>query len=213
MTEIPLILKLKKKIHKDIAVAHDVIIKELYTVFGRAVLHGGTSIWRCYNGNRFSEDVDVYLLRDEKKLNDFFDGLKKKGFKTTKRKTTENSLFSSLDFKGVKVRFEVLFKNMEKNAVLRGYELSNGNVMTIYTLSPEDLIKEKIGAYLNRFKIRDLYDLFFLLRYVDKNKIQREIDNLIKNFKKPIDEKDLDALIIEGIVPSVDKMMDYINKG
>lgn len=59
--KIPLNLKLKRKIQKDIAYAQDIIIEELYTFFSTAVLHGGTAIWRCYNGNRFSEDIDFYI--------------------------------------------------------------------------------------------------------------------------------------------------------
>ena len=66
MTEIkiPLILKLKRAQQKEIAKAQDIIVNTLYEVFENAVLHGGTSIWRCYNGNRFSEDVDVYIVKD-----------------------------------------------------------------------------------------------------------------------------------------------------
>ena len=26
-----------------------------------ATLYGGTAIWRCYGGNRFSEDIHIYL--------------------------------------------------------------------------------------------------------------------------------------------------------
>ena len=43
------------------------IVETLYEIFDNAVLHGGTSIWRCYKGNRISEEVDVYLNRDLKK--------------------------------------------------------------------------------------------------------------------------------------------------
>ena len=80
MPQIPLILKLKKKAHKDIAEAQDIIIRELYTLFDKAVLHGGTSIWRCYGGNRFSEDIDVYIPNDQKRIDSLFEHLKKNGF-------------------------------------------------------------------------------------------------------------------------------------
>ncbi|MBM3309818.1 MAG: hypothetical protein FJY77_06125, partial [Candidatus Altiarchaeales archaeon] len=56
MTNIPLALRLKKQAHKKVAEAQDIIVRELYNVFDNAVLHGGTAIWRCYQGNRFSED-------------------------------------------------------------------------------------------------------------------------------------------------------------
>ena len=69
---IPLILRLKKSAHKDIAAAQDLIVSALYEVFNDSVLHGGTSIWRCYKGNRFSEDVDAYIPRDIYRVNSFF---------------------------------------------------------------------------------------------------------------------------------------------
>ena len=33
---------------------------------------------------------------------------------------------------------------------------------------------------------------------------------LIKEFKNPTDEKELRVLILEGLVPDVEKMLDYI---
>ncbi len=212
MVEIPLILKLKKQSHKEIAGAQDIVVKELYKVFDKAVLHGGTVIWRCYDGNRFSEDIDVYIPRDEKRINHFFKSLEEKGFVVKKKKIGENSLFSNLELNRTIVRFEALFKSFKRGS-LREYKTSDGNLITIYTLTPEELAKEKINAYLKRQKIRDLYDVFFLLRYIsDKKAISIELKNLIREFKKPVDEKELKVLIIEGIVPSTEKILEYIKR-
>lgn len=199
--------------HKDIARVQDIIVKEMYNMFDKAVLHGGTAIWRCYNGNRFSEDIDVYIHKDEKRINAFFENLKKKGFIINKKKIGEKSLFSRLVLNRTFVRFEALFKKPIPKGSLKEYEGADGNFITVYTLTPEELIKEKIEAYLRRLKIRDIYDVFFLLRYVkDKDKISKELKKLIKGFKKPIDEKELRILIIEGLVPNADKMLDYIKR-
>ena len=209
--EIPLILKLKKKVHKDIAKTQDLIVREIYNFFEGAVLHGGTSIWRCYDGNRFSEDIDVYLESKEK-IGDFFEFLKKRGFIIHKKKISENSLFSVLEFNEVTVRFEAIFKRSGKS-VIKEYKTSDGNFITIYTLTPEELVKEKIAAYLKRFKIRDLYDIFFLLRYVkDKDEVSKELKNLVKNFKNPPDGNELKILIIEGITPNINDMLNYIKR-
>ena len=206
---IPIILRLKKGIHKDIALAQDILIQELYNVFNDAVLHGGTAIWRCYKGNRFSEDLDLYLKRDLEKINLLFNNLNKRGFIIIKKKIGENSLYSELKNNRTSVRFEALFKKVD--GVLKEYETSEGNLITVYALTPEQLINEKIDAYSGRLKIRDLYDIFFLLRHVkDKGKISLKIKKLVKEFKKPIDENELKVLILEGIVPDVDKMLDYI---
>ncbi len=205
---IPLILKLKKLRHKEIAKAQDLIVEELYTVFNNAVMHGGTAIWRCYKGNRFSEDIDVYLTKNIEKLNILFSNLENKGFAIEKKKISENSLYSNLVFNGTAVRFEALFKNVE--GILKEYETAEGNLITIYTLGAEELIKEKINAYSERLKIRDLYDIFFLLRYADKSKVKLDIKKLLKQFKKPLDEQELKILILEGLTPDVEKMIQYL---
>lgn len=207
----PLILKLKKARHKEIARAQDLIVEELYKTFDKAVLHGGTSIWRCYQGNRFSEDVDVYLPRDLNKVNAFFENLEKKGFIIKKKKISENSIFSNLQLERLMVRFEAIFKKQEGS--LKEYETCEGNLITVYTLTPEELIKEKVNAYLNRYKIRDLYDIFFLLRYVKhKEEVEGDITRLLKHFKDPADKEDLKVLIITGLIPDVEKMLVYMKR-
>lgn len=210
MTKIPLKLRLKKVRHRKIAQAQDLVVKELYNLFNNAVLHGGTAIWRCYQGNRFSEDIDVYLSKKKQKINQLFQNLEKKGFTIKKKKFTQSSLYSKLDFQRITVRLEALFKKVDGE--LMDYETAEGNLITIYTLLPETLLKEKINAYLKRKKIRDLYDIFFLLKKVEKKKVKQQLRKLINNFTKPEDEKDLKALIIEGLVPSSKKMVNFIKR-
>ncbi len=211
MPEIPLILKLKKQQQKEIAIAQDIIMKEVYNVFERAVLHGGTAIWRVYKGNRFSEDIDAYIPKDEKKINTLFENLQKKGCIIYKKKISKNSLFSNIGLQKTSVRFEALFKKPLPKGFLQEYITVDGNAITVYTLLPSQLIKEKVEAYLKRLKIRDLYDIFFLLRYIEnKKEISQELKKLMENFKKPIDEKELRALIIEGIIPTTKEMLEYI---
>jgi len=211
MTDLPLILKLKKEIHKEIARAQDIIIEQLYKIFDKAVFHGGTSIWRCYRGNRFSEDIDIYIPRDKKKIDILFENLKEKGFIIHKKKVGERSLFSVLQINRIIVRLEAIYKSVKPE--IKEYELVDGNFITVFTLGPEELLKEKVDAYLSRRKIRDLYDVFFLLRYVKDNKeITLKLGKLIDNFKLPLDEKDLKILIIEGVVPDTDTMLRYIKR-
>ncbi len=211
MPNIPLVLRMKRAQHKEIAEAQDRMIEALYEVFPDAVLHGGTSIWRCYQGNRFSEDIDVYLAKDLKKVGFFFKLLEKKGFIVEKRKVGDHSIFSKIRWNNALVRFEVIFKKV--HASLKEYERIEGNFLTIYTLTPEELIQEKTAAYRGRLKIRDLYDIFFLLRYVqDSSKVKEVLSDLLMNFKSPVDGKDLRVLILEGIIPSVEKMIEYIKR-
>jgi len=211
MTTIPIILRLKTRERKEIAKAQDIIVKHIFDVFNDAVFHGGTAIWRCYSGNRFSEDIDVYLPNDKEKLNLVFETLKREGFTIEKKKISENSLFSTLRLNNISVRFEALFK--KTHGEIKDYEKAEGNFISVRCLEAEELIKEKVNAYLSRLKIRDLYDIFFLIKYVqDKNKIKNNLNELLTKFKNPKDEKDLNILVLEGLVPKVSDMLNYIGK-
>jgi predicted nucleotidyltransferase component of viral defense system len=208
---LPLILRLKKVGHKEIAQAQDILVNELYSYFPSAVLHGGTAIWRCYHGQRFSEDIDVYILKDEEKLDLFFQEMERKGFRITKRRIRENSLYSTLQWNRVEIRFEALF--IAKKGILKEYETAESNYITVYTLSPEALIEEKVAAYLNRLKVRDLYDIFFLLRFVsDKKSIASSLKRLLTNFCDPVDKHDLQILVLEGLIPTVEDMVTYMKR-
>jgi len=206
---IPLILRLRKAAHREIAKAQDLIVAALYEVFNDAVIHGGTSIWRCYQGNRFSEDVDVYIPRDVKKAERLFELFSKKGFVVEKKRIKENSIYSLLRLNDTQVRFEALFKVV--SGPIKEYETAEGNLLTVYALTPEELIREKAATYLKRQKIRDLYDIFFLLRYVKNiSQVRNVLKELISNFREPQDERELKVLLYEGLVPSVQKMLAYI---
>lgn len=202
-------LKLKRTVHKEIAQAQDLLVEELYKVFGNAVIHGGAAIWRCFKSNRFSEDIDVYIPKDIKEIDIFYKNIQKIGFSIVKKRIKQNSLFSVLKFNKSIVRFEAIFRKV--NGILKEYEEVNGNLFTVYTLSPEQLLEEKVRVYKKRRKVRDLYDIFFLLRFLEAAKeIRNQLENFIKEFKIPIDKNELKVLIIEGIVPNVEQMLNYI---
>ena len=57
---IPLANQLKKRQQVETAFLQDEIIRLVYLTTEEMVLHGGTAIWRCYSGKRFSEDLDLY---------------------------------------------------------------------------------------------------------------------------------------------------------
>jgi len=209
---IPLYQKLRKKSHKDIALAQDILIIELYKKFPDAVIHGGTAIWRCYGSNRFSEDVDIYLpkkYKNKETLEDFFEQLKASGLQLIKFKLTNDTLFSKLNYGEVEIRLEAVFKEVE--SVLKAFELTDGNSINVLTLSAENFILEKILAYKKRKMVRDLYDIYFLLSFVsDKEKINKKLKDFVENIEKPLDEKNLPALIISGVSPKVDEMIKVI---
>jgi predicted nucleotidyltransferase component of viral defense system len=212
MEKIPLQIRLKREISRKIAYAQDLIIKEVYAVFNKAVLHGGTAIWRCYYGKRFSEDLDFYFPRESKKIDLLFENLKRIGFEIKKKKVSERSLYSELELDRVSVRLEATFQKV--SGVICDYELSNGSFLSIYSLSTEDFLIEKSRTYLKRLKIRDLWDVFFLLKNIQDREINKikEIGDLIKEYKKPVDEENLKIILLEGIIPSSEEMIQYIKR-
>ncbi len=210
MERIPLQVRLKREAHRKIASAQDLIVKEVYSVFNKAVLHGGTAIWRCYSGKRFSEDLDFYLPKDRESIERLFERLKLRGFEVKKKKISENSIYSELELDRTSVRLEATFQNI--SGIICDYEMSDGNFISMYSLTPEAFLAEKINAYLKRLKVRDLWDVFFLLKSVDDPKKIKEIISLIKHYKKPVDEENLRTILLEGIVPSANEMMDYIKR-
>jgi predicted nucleotidyltransferase component of viral defense system len=211
---LPIDKKLKKRTHKSIALAQDILIIEIYNSFSNAIVHGGTALWRCYGSNRFSEDIDVYLPLNVKEANleNFINTLKRKDFVVNKFKKTNNSIFAKFSYLNVVVRFEAVFKNI-KDFITKNFEMSDGTSIIVNTLQPEEIIKEKVSAYIKRKKIRDLYDIFFLLKFVeDKEKIKTMLIKFLKEFTNPVDENELKVLIISGAVPKVKDMIEAVRK-
>jgi predicted nucleotidyltransferase component of viral defense system len=213
MVIIPLERKLKKKVHLQVALAQDILVNEIYRFFPRAILHGGTAIWRCFGSNRFSEDLDFYLSSFSKeKLSQFLKNLENLGFSKLKFRQTKNAIFSQFEYTQAIVRFEAIAKKIKEYQTV-SFEMIDGNSIIVNTLYPKDLIKEKISAYLKRQKIRDLYDIFFLIKFVKRDSQNKSIiNNFLKKYSLPKDEANLKTLIISGAVPKVENMIEELKK-
>jgi predicted nucleotidyltransferase component of viral defense system len=209
--KIPLANKIKKKTHRDLAFVQDKIVEELLKIIPNAVFHGGTCIWRCYQGKRFSEDLDFYFPKNKKLINNLFDILEKKGFEILKKKVSDTRVYSELKYNGVSVRLEATFQKIPGE--LLDYEKLDGSIITIYGLTTEQLLNEKIKTYLKRKKIRDIYDIFYLLQKInDFSKINNEIEKVFKSGILPEDKGNLPILIFEGIIPDFEKLKNYIKR-
>src|SRR3989338_8635212 len=114
--KIPLNNRLKRQLHKDIAELQDIVVETVYSLEENAVLHGGTAIWRCFTGNRFSEDLDFYL----KPKADFKGLLEKRlfplGIKITKFRKTENAVYSKIEKEKTSVALEIALREYKKPA-------------------------------------------------------------------------------------------------
>jgi predicted nucleotidyltransferase component of viral defense system len=213
MSRPPLATRLKRRAHISIALAQDILMAEAYYAFPQCVLHGGTAIWRCYGGGRFSEDIDVYIpVRESGATRRFREGVAAKGMKELKFKVTENTVFGKYDHSGWVVSFEAALRTPPAS-VVKPYELLDGNLMLVRTLTPEDLILEKASAYASRRKVRDLYDVFFLLNLVDdRARVLESVTRMVEGQRKPVDPEQLRATVIAGVAPSWETMLEGIRR-
>ena len=72
--DVPIEKKLEDGMQIEMAKLQDDCVGAIWSLVPSAVLHGGTAIWRCYGGNRFSDDLDIYL-RTDKEIVDVRNGL------------------------------------------------------------------------------------------------------------------------------------------
>ncbi len=210
---IPLFNRLKKRLHVDTALLQDELVDIVYKVSPKAVLHGGTAVWRCYAGNRFSEDLDFYLGSGKGFEEGFRKALNSRGLSLLKFKKTANSIFSKISNGVVEVRFEAAFRKPKAFEPVP-FERVDGSFMNVLTLSLENLLLEKLSAYRNRLLVRDLYDVFMLSSMVSPNKkLYSEVSSFLKTPKKPVDENNLKAIVFSGAVPSFEQMLLALKRG
>ena len=79
---------LLRKPQASLAQLQDEALEILYAVCPEAVLHGGTAIWRCYEGKRFSEDLDFYALPKDGLQDALIAEASKRSLKVTKFRKT-----------------------------------------------------------------------------------------------------------------------------
>ncbi len=205
---IPLANRLKKRLHVETALLQDEIVDLVYS-FSQPILHGGTAVWRCYAGNRFSEDLDFYLANHRSFAEEFSTKVKERGLQLLKLKTTENLIFAKVSNNAVEVRFEANFGKKVKG-IVKNFEKTDGTFTYILTLSPDDLIVEKMNAFNSRRFIRDIYDVFHLAKYVENKETLVELSKFARKIETPVDEKNLKTLIYTGLAPTFGQMVENL---
>jgi len=208
--QIPLEKRLRKRAHKEIGLLQDELVEILYNIAPELVFHGGTAIWRCFSGGRFSEDLDLYL----NKLPEDFEGkfsseIKSRGLVLSKFKTTDNLIYCKVDGPEASVKVEINFAAKKKGEAVQ-YEKLDGSSMVVFCIPLHELVEEKAGAYLGRKFIRDIYDVFFLLPKAGKMQKNGNVAKLASVAPLPFDEDNLKNLIYSGAVPAFSQMLASI---
>ncbi len=63
--DLPISNVLKSRSELETAQLADAVVGILTNITDKMALHGGTAVWRCYNGRRFSTDIDVYIWAED----------------------------------------------------------------------------------------------------------------------------------------------------
>ena len=180
----------------EMARLQDTLVELIYSyVQPDAKMYGGTSIWRCYDGGRFSEDIDIYTGRGFSKKLELW--LSKGGLQITWR---DPEISSNVRISNGVAEVLLEAKVGDAESKLSQYRKIDGSAITIYTLTPTELLKRKIEAYSSRLYIRDLFDIFVLTNHLDKNdySVSRPMKEFLKNIEKPVDERILASLVYKG---------------
>ncbi len=213
---LPIEKKLLAPMQIDRARLQDIAVEALYSMVTSTVLHGGTAIWRCYSGNRFSDDLDIYLMSNaaiDKVRAGLAWPLRKYGAVIKKASVIGSYTIMDISTGNATLKLEMCKSKHKIRPVERNYERTDGTFLGILTLSPEDFIYEKIAAYENRRYARDMYDIYHLSNVVEpEGRLRKSVCKFLDNIERPVDERVLKAIVYSGTVPSFQGMVDYVKR-
>jgi len=167
----------KEYIEKDYF--QDLLLFHIYKQTNLFIFKDGTALYKLYGLQRFSEDLD-FSLKEEvngeeivKRALVNIDNAKIKEIKRIK-----DSLLIKIALKGILTKYNTIRIDINfKNVVFDEFDVKNYissyvdiNPFNLRVLNLKEMLAEKIHALLNRESTRDLYDLFFLLKFVEIDK-------------------------------------------
>jgi predicted nucleotidyltransferase component of viral defense system len=211
--ELPISSLLKSRNELETAQLEDEVVDMLFGITDKISLHGGTAVWRCYGGKRFSKDIDAYIWAE---------GFREKFIERAERIGIEVTKFREKRITYIHVRkgdteIKIEPNNAEKTAILVPYERIDGSRINVLALSPEDLVIEKIAAYSDRRAYKDLYDITVLLNHIKfPEKIKGRLSEFAKRIPSPDEEfqtyASFRSVIYAGTVPSYERMVEFIRR-
>ena len=223
-------MEIRDSVQMEKAKLEDMLVEILYNKYPKLVLHGGTAIWRCYSGNRFSRDLDFYMeaktpaekihyYREVPKfLQEYGFIVKEKGYSSS-----IDAMHFTVELAGTKMKVDINFRY--KKGIMADYIKFDGGIIAVLTVSPIELLNEKIDAYTdkldNEAKFRhpeahDLYDIWYLVSLIKKadpatvKKLKTLVGRIENN--PPSDMRSLEHLIIAGLAPSFELMIKGIRR-
>ena len=202
------------------AVIEDEIVDLVLKHYNGFVMHGGTAVWRCYGGNRFSRDVDFYSNLNASEESSFQKQFHKllieSGYPIREEKYNNKTRTLHVIFKGAFTTGKLDMTFTKANGVATEYQRVDGAKRIVLVLSPEALLNEKMDTYLDKYgrqdhEIQDLYDIVILKSRISKPSVdtRNKLSVFLSRIKgiPPRDEKRLKQLIISGAALSFNDML------
>jgi predicted nucleotidyltransferase component of viral defense system len=176
------------------------------------VFHGGTALWRIYGGKRFSYDIDMYYS-NPREIHGYL--ASQKSFSVVlNRITGSNVVYSKISEGRTVIELEISPMFRAVNAVSKEFVLTDGSTMVVATISPEDMLSEKVSAYMNRMKARDLYDIYYLAGLAKgTEELRKDLRRLLESMKTmPKDFGGLREIVLVGNVPAFEMIVSAVRR-
>jgi predicted nucleotidyltransferase component of viral defense system len=193
-------LKNREHIEKDYF--QDVLLYHLYKKSNNFIFKGGTCLYKLYNLPRFSEDLDFSILT-QKNIKETIESVARELKAKIESKKTKTSFLFKLRFSGILTQFNIVRIDVSLFNIVFGFEVKNYvspyvdiPPFSLRVLKLEEMLAEKIHALIKRNNARDLYDLFFLLRFVVPNEelIQKKLEIFKMKFDKEIVKRKIEEI-------------------
>ena len=220
-------MKITDAAQQEKAGLEDVLIELLYTRYPDLVFHGGTAIWRCYGGNRYSRDLDFYYKPkspDEDSYKELIKFFKEAGFAMKGKNYNRETRTMQFLVEG-STKMKVDMNLGYKKGTDAEYTKVDGSRIVVISLTPEELLNEKMDAYEDKLhskdqtkqpEAHDLYDIYFLTGIIEGASTQsrKRAGALIKEIgdRQPGDMGSLGHMMLSGVAPTFKLMVEKIEK-
>jgi len=157
------------------------------------VFGGGTMLRLCYDLKRYSTDLDFWTYRVDR-VDQFFINLKDSLMADYDLTDVQNKYYTLLfEIKKPpyprKLKIEIRKENKESDFQEKiAYSSYSNQQVLLRSFALEQMMKNKIGALLDRKEIRDVFDIEFLTRkgvdILANYEELKKIREIVKGFKK-----------------------------
>lgn len=218
-----------------------IVLKGIYTRGDGLVFKGGTCLRKAFGLNRYSEDLDFNLISGEprKTLEGGLIGLKAAGiisrlsqFEERKSVYLATIRYKGPLFTGSELSEGVMQVEISKREPVNEPEwitvisqLPDVGTYSLLSMSPEEILAEKLRTLVQRSKARDLYDIWFLLnkgvklhhptldlKFEEAGIAHKTVSKILEEYDITDREWERDMKNLMARVPKRTSVLDYVGE-